>query len=85
MQYLCRKQLPAGGGTYRPGEIIPDGVILPERALALEKMGYISKVDFRPFRKCRDRKTDLRQNDIPIPPDGFQCQYLRSSSPTLIR
>ena len=45
MQYLCRKQLPAGGGTYRPGEIIPDGVILPERALALEKMGYISKVE----------------------------------------
>lgn len=45
MQYLCRKQLPVGGGTYRPGEIIPDGVILSERALALEKMGYISKVE----------------------------------------
>lgn len=45
MQYLCRKQLPAGGETYRPGEIIPEGIILPERALALEKMGYISKVE----------------------------------------
>lgn len=45
MQYLCRKQLPVGGETYRPGEIIPDGVILSERALALEKMGYISKVE----------------------------------------
>ena len=45
MPYLCIKQLPAGGQTYCPGEIIPGGVILPERARALERMGYISKVE----------------------------------------
>ena len=45
MQYLCIKQLTAGGRTYNPGNIIPDGVILPERSSKLIKNGYISKVN----------------------------------------
>lgn len=44
MQYLCTKQLTAGGITYCPGEIIPDGVILPERSSKLLRNGYISKL-----------------------------------------
>lgn len=45
MQYLCERQLTAGGKTYNPGNIIPDGVILPERSSKLIKNGYISKID----------------------------------------
>lgn len=44
MRYLCTKQLTAGGETYYPGEIIPDGVILPERSGKLLRSGYISEV-----------------------------------------
>lgn len=44
MRYLCTKQLTAGGETYYPGEIIPDGVILPERSGKLLMSGYISEV-----------------------------------------
>lgn len=43
MQYLCEKQLTAGGVTYHPGEIIPDGVILPKRSSKLIGSGYISE------------------------------------------
>ena len=35
MQYLCLKQLTAAGTTYYPGNIVPDGVILPERSSKL--------------------------------------------------
>lgn len=45
MQYLCRKQLTAGKATYHPGEIIPDGVILPERSGKLIRIGYISELN----------------------------------------
>ena len=44
MQYLCEKQLTAGEVTYHPGEMIPDGVILPERSGKLIGSGYISKL-----------------------------------------
>lgn len=44
MRYLCTKQLTAGGETYYPGEIIPDGVILSERSGKLLRSGYISEV-----------------------------------------
>lgn len=44
MRYLCTKQLTAGGETYYPGEIIPDGVILLERSGKLLRSGYISEV-----------------------------------------
>ena len=45
MQYLCAKQLTAGGVEYHPGEIIPDGVILPERSGKLIRSGYISELN----------------------------------------
>lgn len=44
MQYLCEKQLTAGGVTYYPGEIIPEGVIYPERSGKLSKNGFISEL-----------------------------------------
>lgn len=45
MQYLCVKQLTAGGTVYYPGEVIPDSVILPERSAKLIKSGYLSELD----------------------------------------
>lgn len=43
MQYLCTKQLTAGNKLYCPGEIIPDGIILPERSGKLIRNGYITE------------------------------------------
>lgn len=41
MPYFCAKQLTVGGVEYHPGEIIPDGAILPERSGKLLRNGYI--------------------------------------------
>lgn len=45
MQYLCEKQLTAGSVTYYPGNVIPAGVILPNRSSALIRNGYISELN----------------------------------------
>lgn len=45
MQYLCKKQLVVGGITYYPGNIVPEGVILPDRSLKLERNNYISEIN----------------------------------------
>lgn len=45
MQYLCVKSLTAGGVLYHPGEILPDGVILPKRSGKLLKSGYLSEIE----------------------------------------
>lgn len=44
MQYLCRKQISIGGRTYTPGEVIPDGVVLDERADRLKMCKYIAEI-----------------------------------------
>lgn len=44
MQYLCMKQLTAGCITYYPGDVIPDGAILPERSGKLARNGYIAEL-----------------------------------------
>lgn len=45
MQYLCTRQLTAGGITYRPGELLPDGAVLPDRSRKLMKSGYIADLN----------------------------------------
>lgn len=45
MQYLCVKQLTFAEKTYYPGDIIPDGVILPERSLKLLRSKHISEIN----------------------------------------
>lgn len=45
MRYLCEKQLTLGGKIYYPGNIIPDGIILPERSSKLSRNGYISEIN----------------------------------------
>lgn len=59
MQYLCEKQLTAGRVDYHPGEIIPDGVILPERSGKLIKSGYISELNLG-----TPQKTDSGQGGL---------------------
>ena len=44
MKYLCMKQITVGNKTFHPGEMIPDGVIFPERTGKLKAFGYISPV-----------------------------------------
>lgn len=43
MQYLCVLKLTLGGKAYYPGDVIPDGVILPARASKLIQNGYIAE------------------------------------------
>lgn len=59
MQYLCEKQLTAGGTTFYPGNIIPDGVILPERGSKLKRNGYISEFDENAVQKPADNQTGM--------------------------
>lgn len=59
MQYLCEKQLTAGGTTFYPGNIIPDGVILPERGSKLKRNGYISEFDENAIQKSADNQTGM--------------------------
>ena len=35
MSYLCRKGLNISGTAYKPGDVIPDGAILPNRVLII--------------------------------------------------
>lgn len=44
MSYLCRKGLNISGTAYKPGDVIPDGVILPNRVRTLKAVGMISEV-----------------------------------------
>lgn len=44
MSYVCRKGLTISGVQYKPGELISDGVILPNRVRSLMAVGVISEV-----------------------------------------
>lgn len=63
MKYLCLKQLTAGGTTYNPGNIIPDGVIMPERSSKLIRNGYISKADKLEHKENQDNLFTKEQVD----------------------
>lgn len=45
MGYLCKKMLSIGGSFYCPGNVIPDGVIFPERSGKLLKSGHIAEIN----------------------------------------
>lgn len=59
MQYLCEKQLTAGGKIFYPGNIIPDGVILPERSSKLKRNGYITELDGTAAQKPAGNQTGM--------------------------
>ena len=66
MQYLCEKQIPFGGKTYHPGEIIPDGVVLPERSLKLQRSGHISKIEAEPAAELRATEPGAFEGTVQI-------------------
>ena len=44
MSYICRKTLTISGVLYNPGDIIEDGVILPDRIRSLKTIGMIGEM-----------------------------------------
>lgn len=44
MSYICRKTLTISGVLYNPGDIIEDGVILPDRIRSLKTIGMITEM-----------------------------------------
>ena len=70
MQYLCVKQIPLAGKTYHPGEIIQDGVVLPERSLKLQRSGYISRMDEEPAAELRETEPGAFEGTIQISVKG---------------
>nr|DAU24236.1 MAG TPA: hypothetical protein [Caudoviricetes sp.] len=44
MSYICRKTLTISGVLYNPGDIIEEGVILPDRIRSLKTIGMISEM-----------------------------------------
>lgn len=63
MEYLCLKQITVGGTTYNPGNVIPDGVIMPERSTKLIRNGYISKADKLEHKENQDNLFTQEQVD----------------------
>lgn len=62
MSYLCRKGLTISGVEYLPGDIIPDGVILPNRVRTLTAVGMISEVG-----ENDGTPVVNKQPDVPVP------------------
>lgn len=66
MQYLCEKQLSIGGVTYNAGDVVPDGVILPERTGKLLRNGYIAEIGSELPEKQVERTAKPAQFNIPL-------------------
>ncbi|WP_147415641.1 hypothetical protein [Roseburia sp. 1XD42-69] len=47
---LLGKPLTVGGNTYYPGNIIPDGILFPERAEKLKRIGRISEIGGKEYK-----------------------------------
>lgn len=43
-EFVCKKPITLSGKTFSYGEVIPDGFVLPERALTLIRSNYIAEV-----------------------------------------
>ena len=44
-EFVCKKPITLSGRSFSYGEIIPDGFVLPGRALALVRSNYITEVE----------------------------------------
>lgn len=42
-KFICQKPITLSGRNFTYGEVIPDGLVLPTRALALLRSGYIAE------------------------------------------
>lgn len=43
-EFVCKKPITLSGRTFSYGEVIPDGFVLPGRALALIRSNYIAEI-----------------------------------------
>lgn len=43
-EFVCKKPITLSGRTFSYGEVIPDGFVLPERALTLIRSNYIAEL-----------------------------------------
>lgn len=44
-EFICKKPITLSGRTFSYGEIIPDGFVLPGRALSLVRSNYIAEIE----------------------------------------
>ena len=44
-EFVCKKPITLSGRNFTYGELIPDGYVLPERALALLRSNYIAAIE----------------------------------------
>lgn len=44
-EFICKKPITLSGHSFSYGEVIPDGFVLPGRALALIRSNYIAEID----------------------------------------
>lgn len=82
MSYICLKALFLGGVTYQPGEVIPDGAVLPSRVRSLTSCGYIMEQTDEPAAEAAASTGEtsggvlyvpIKGDDeltVPIPADG---------------
>ena len=66
MEHICVKKLNLGGKDYLPGNVIPEGVILPERVSRLKAYGYVAELADNPSAEADENpppKAKRKRND----------------------
>lgn len=63
-EFVCKKPITLSGRTFSYGEVIPDGFVLPGRALALIRSNYIAEIGGdMPMAELTERSTRPFQNE----------------------
>lgn len=78
MEHICVKKLNLGGKDYLPGNVIPEGVILPERVDRLKACGYIAEKD-------SESPSDIPEASAPMTDSVTLPNYVDCISVTLAR
>ncbi len=67
-EYICKNPISLGGKDYAVGDKIPDGIVLPRRAIALIRSNYIVEVTKENTGSHSDSNecSDLGHINIPI-------------------
>ena len=63
-----------GSVDYGQGDIIPDGVVLPKRALALTRMGYIAPATSKSVPEAGQETTGFPPAPVQEPENGQEPQ-----------
>ena len=65
-EFICKKSITLSGRNFSYGEVIPDGFVLPERALSLMRSNYITEVDAAGTEPHTTKPISVPQLIIPI-------------------